>query len=153
MRAARGTMPARSRGQRGAAAVEFALVMIPLIALLLGSIQFGFYFFTAQSASSAARETARRLVVGDCDDATSNTALAKTYAENQANVMNLQLQYGSQGVGEDEVAGNGELPAVGQVLRVKVVADSDILQFFPLPETVTRVVNARVEDDVASGAC
>jgi len=32
------------RGERGAAAVEFALVSIPAIVLVLGAIQFGWYF-------------------------------------------------------------------------------------------------------------
>jgi len=37
-----------------------------LAALVFGILSYGWYFFTAQSVSSAARETARRLVVGDC---------------------------------------------------------------------------------------
>ena len=54
------------RLERGASAVEFALISLPLMTLMLGMLQYGWYFFSAQSASSAARESARRLVVGDC---------------------------------------------------------------------------------------
>ena len=140
----------RTRHQRGAAAVEFALVMLPLIALLLGTLQFGFYFFTTQSASSAARETARRLVVGDCR----GSGEAQSYAASQANVLNLTLTYGTPGAGQYDVT-TGSVPDVGQTLRVKVQADGDIVHFIPLPGggQVTRVVNARVEDDTASASC
>ena len=55
--------------ERGAVAVEFALDPPPLLTLVLGSMQYGWYFYTAQSTSSAARETARRLSVGDCQSA------------------------------------------------------------------------------------
>jgi len=73
---------ARRRDNRGAAAVEFALVLLPLITILLGTIQYGYYFFAAQSTSSAAREVTRRLIVGDCQDAGQRDA----FANGQANV-------------------------------------------------------------------
>jgi Flp pilus assembly protein TadG len=140
----------RKRDRRGAAAVEFALVMLPLITLLLGTIQFGFYFFTSQSASSAARETARRLVVGDCRA----SGEAQNFAAGQANVSNLTLTYGTPGAGRYDV-NEGAVPAIGQTLRVRVQADGDIMHFIPMPDggRVTRVVNARVEDDTVSASC
>ena len=146
----------RRRDRRGAAAVEFALVMLPLLTLLLGTIQYGWYFFTSQSASSAARETARRLVVGDCDDTTASTTTAQTYARNQANVINLTLTYGTPDTSNTtDVTGAGVVPAVGSVLRVKVTAAGNIINFLPMPNggQVTRVVNARVENDTPTGAC
>jgi Flp pilus assembly protein TadG len=138
----------RRRSDEGAAAVEFALVMVPLIALLLGVIQFGFFFFTTQSASSAAREAARRLTVGECQVGNA----AETFARNQANVVGLTLQFGSPN-GESDVSTPGTLPAVGAPLRVKVQASADIIHLFPLPSggTVTRVVDARMEDSEADG--
>ena len=54
----------KRRNQRGAAAVEFALVLPIFIFLVFGIIQYGFYFWTAETANSAAREAARRVVVG-----------------------------------------------------------------------------------------
>ena len=143
----------RPRRERGAAAVEFALVMIPLITLLLGSIQFGFYFFSAQSASSAGRETARRLVVGDCLE---TPLTAQTFAQNQANVLNLTLTYGPpDSSGPTAISAPGTMPAIGQPVRVVVSADADIIHFFPLPNSgkVTRVVNARVEDTEMGAPC
>src|SRR4051812_4849868 len=81
----------RERDRRGAAAVEFALVMLPLLTLTLGIIQYGWWFYTAQSASSGGREAARRLSVGDCQTGTQ----ARDFAAKQANVMNLGLTFGT----------------------------------------------------------
>ncbi|MFE6964545.1 TadE/TadG family type IV pilus assembly protein [Agromyces sp. NPDC057679] len=49
--------------ERGAAAVEFALVLLPLCFLLLGIIDFGWVFNQQVSLSNAARESARHYVV------------------------------------------------------------------------------------------
>ena len=57
--------PDRRRGDRGAIAVEFALIMPIFILLVLGVIQYGMYFWAAQGASTAVREAARRAAVGD----------------------------------------------------------------------------------------
>lgn len=54
----------RTRGEDGAAAVEFALVSTLLVTLLLGIIAFGFALFRQQSALHAAREGARLAAVG-----------------------------------------------------------------------------------------
>jgi Flp pilus assembly pilin Flp len=52
------------RDQEGAAAVEFALLLPLLVLLLFGMIEFGFAFNTRIQATNAAREGARRAVVG-----------------------------------------------------------------------------------------
>jgi Flp pilus assembly protein TadG len=44
---------------RGAAAVEFALVVPVLLLIVLGSIDWGYYFFVQQVVTNAAREAAR----------------------------------------------------------------------------------------------
>ena len=49
--------------ERGAAALEFALLCIPLFLLLLGSIEFGFALYAKQVVASAAREGARAGIV------------------------------------------------------------------------------------------
>jgi Flp pilus assembly pilin Flp len=53
-----------SRGEDGAAAVEFALLLPLLVVLLFGFIQFGTAFNTKIQATNAAREGARMAVVG-----------------------------------------------------------------------------------------
>jgi Flp pilus assembly pilin Flp len=52
------------KGQDGAAAVEFALLLPLLVVLLFGVIQFGTAFNTRIQATNAAREGARMAVVG-----------------------------------------------------------------------------------------
>ncbi len=49
--------------ERGAAAVEFALLCIPLFLILLGTIEFGFALYAKQAVVSAAREGARAGIV------------------------------------------------------------------------------------------
>src|SRR5215467_7444086 len=55
---------------RGAAAVEFALVSVLLFTLLFGIIQYGFLFFQYQAAAATAHEGARLAALGinDCSD-------------------------------------------------------------------------------------
>jgi Flp pilus assembly pilin Flp len=52
------------RDEEGAAAVEFALLLPLLVLLLFGMIEFGLAFNSRIQATNAAREAARRAVVG-----------------------------------------------------------------------------------------
>ena len=55
------------RSESGAAALEFGLIVgTILIPLLLGVIQYGWYFYVAQTTGGAATHVTRRLAVGDC---------------------------------------------------------------------------------------
>src|SRR5215204_889408 len=56
---------ARGRRDEGAAAVEFALVVLPLLLLVFGIISFGLYFAGSLGLSNATREAARYGVVQD----------------------------------------------------------------------------------------
>jgi len=70
----------RRRNERGAAAVEFALILIPLLMILLGTIEFGFIFNQQLTVTNAAREGARVLAItrdeGDAVDAAAAAASA-----------------------------------------------------------------------------
>jgi len=60
MRIASVCRPARARGRaRGQSLVEFALVLVPLLLLILGVIQFGLIFNSYVTMTNAAREGAR----------------------------------------------------------------------------------------------
>ena len=52
------------RGEEGAAAVEFALVVSLLFVLLFGIMEFGLAFFELQNLRSASREGARAASIG-----------------------------------------------------------------------------------------
>lgn len=54
----------RRRTDRGAAAVEFALVLVPLLVIVFGIIQYGFYFWAMQGGADIARDAARRAATG-----------------------------------------------------------------------------------------
>ena len=56
------------RDQGGASAVEFALIAPLLFGLLLGIIQYGSLFFIQARMTDTARDTARRLAVGEFAD-------------------------------------------------------------------------------------
>ena len=51
------------RGDRGAAAVEFALVLVPLMLIVFGIISYGFMLSFRQTLSQAATEGARAAAV------------------------------------------------------------------------------------------
>lgn len=60
--------PRRSdrREDRGAAAVEFALVLPFLLLIVFALIQYGLYFYAAQTGSNTVNAAARQLSVGNC---------------------------------------------------------------------------------------
>lgn len=55
----------RWRSERGAAAVEFALVLPMLLAILLGIIEFGRAYNAQVSLTHSAREAARSFAIGE----------------------------------------------------------------------------------------
>ena len=62
---------------RGAAAVEFALVVPILVMLLFGIIDYGLYFANALGVRSGASDAARQIIVGNFAPSC-NTAFAAT---------------------------------------------------------------------------
>ena len=66
----------RLRGEQGAAAVEFALVMTLLIMLVFGIVEFGRAYNTKIELSGAAREGARRMAVSGDASCTGSGAKA-----------------------------------------------------------------------------
>ena len=63
------------RGEAGVAAIEFAFVMPILVLMLTGIIQFGILMFTQNQMTNVARETTRRIAVGEL-----TAAAAQQYA-------------------------------------------------------------------------
>jgi len=73
----------RLRGERGAAVVEFALVVPVLILLVLGIVEYGKAVNAQATLSSAAREAARTMAL------TNNVAQARTAAQNADGSLDL----------------------------------------------------------------
>jgi Flp pilus assembly protein TadG len=131
----------RRRDQEGASAVEFAILIFPFSLLLFGLIEFGFYFWTAETTGSAARETARRVVVGDCW----NQAAATTYARGQAPQLIGNVTW---------TPAPSTALTVGDPITVTLTSNTGIINFIPfLPDTVTREYEARMEFTEDSGDC
>ena len=68
----------RFKSDRGAAAIEFALVFPLFVMIMFAIVQFGFVFFVWNDMTNAAREAARRLSV----DETISEAQAASVAQN-----------------------------------------------------------------------
>lgn len=132
----------RKKDDDGATAVEFALIMIPFIILTFGMVQYGWYFYVAQTAGGAASTVARRLQVGDCWTGSQAYDLAK----NQSNFVT--------GVTKTPDSLVGATVGTTQI-TVTVEADGRILGLIPMPNdgAISRTVKAQLEDTTAGAAC
>ena len=66
------------RAERGLALVEFALTVPLFLVLLLGMLDYGYYFYVAVGATNAAREGARQctlVALGDCGNCNPSDAV------------------------------------------------------------------------------
>jgi Flp pilus assembly protein TadG len=147
----------RARGQRGAAAVEFALVLLPLLYLVFGLIQYGWYFYAMQAGSSAVGNAARQVAVGNCQNVGQvQTMLKKSLGgattATSASQIPTTLTY-TKADGSAATAPG----AVGGSITVKATFPTFDLHFplVPVPNNgnVSRTAVARVEDITAQGAC
>lgn len=136
-----------SKNQRkredGSAVVEFALVFPIFVLIVMGIIQFGWYFFTAEATNSAAREVARRVVVGDC------------WA---GGVDDMARSLSPQMTGSVSVTPDPSSLDVGDEVTITISSDSELVNFVPgIPATVSRQYVARMEVDdpsaTAADAC
>jgi Flp pilus assembly protein TadG len=78
-------MPGRLRGERGASAVEFALIVPLLVLLVLGIAEFGHAFQVQGTLSAAAREGARAMALQN------DPAAARPAARNAASALSPSL--------------------------------------------------------------
>lgn len=99
--------------ERGAAAVEFAMVLPLFLLLVLGTIDYGYYFFVSEIVTNAAREGARAGSVLDPNASASVVATeAKARAEEYLKNGGLTVQGVTSNAG---TAVNPEAPAVPSV--------------------------------------
>jgi Flp pilus assembly protein TadG len=136
----------RRRTQSGAAAVEFGLIAgTVLLPLLLGVVQYGWYFYVSQSTGGAATHVARRLAVGDCWASGEALTFVKNEVASDKNLTTLTMTPTTNAAAEVGVT----------QLTVTVTSDGDLIGFVPMPDggTITRSVSTVIEDTNSSGSC
>jgi Flp pilus assembly protein TadG len=147
------------RDEGGASAVEFGLVMIPLLWLVFGLVQYGWYFYAMQSGSSAVGDAARRIAVGNCTTTSQvqtviyNHLGAATTASSASGVT-VTVTY-AKADGSANIAAPGEIGGAVTVTATFPTLDMHC-PLIPVPNggNVTRTNVARVEDiDSSQGTC
>jgi Flp pilus assembly protein TadG len=148
----------RRRDEGGAAAVEFALVLLPMLYLVFGLIQYGWYFYAMQSGSSAVGNAARRVAVGNCQTVSDVQTLLKNQlgsatTASSASSISTTVTYtntdGSADTSPGHVGGSVTVTATFPTLNMH-------FPFIPVPNNgdVTRTNVARIEDlDASQGSC
>ena len=137
----------RRQGQDGAAAVEFALILIPFLVLTFGLVQYGLYFWAAQSGAHTANVAVRQLSVGNCQD----PADLQTFVEGElgsaaAGTVTVAASYTDP---DGSTAASGSV-LIGGTVQLDIEFPSVDMNFPLLPfmsdPVVRRTVDARVED-------
>jgi Flp pilus assembly protein TadG len=124
------------RSERGAVAVEFALVFPIVFAVMFGVIQYGIYFWGRSTAAASARESARQLAVGTLWTCSRDEAVEKT----DHAAKNVAVTYRFLNAGNNAV--------VGDLVEVTVTARTLAPDLLPIPDSgqITEVATARVEN-------
>jgi hypothetical protein len=133
--------------------------MIPMLYLVFGLIQYGWYFYAMQSGSSAVGDAARRIAVGNCQ----TTAEVKTVIFNHLGPATTASSSGGITTTIIYTKADGSGPAVspGEIGgAVTITATFPTMNmhfpFIPVPNggDVTRTNVARIEDIAsAEGTC
>jgi hypothetical protein len=124
------------RSERGATAVEFALVFPIVFAVMFGIIQYGVYFWGRSTAAASARESARQLAVGTLWTCSRDQAVAKTNRAGSGAVVTMKYDNPTN------------TAAIGTLVEVTVTAKTIAPSVLPLPGhgQITEVATARVEN-------
>ena len=120
----------RSRGERGAAAVEFAFVVIPLMLIICGIVNFGVIFAQQLSLDNATRAAARAGVVdGGVDiDTRAQTEFDAAVARGNAGTLDVSFP--------GAVGGTCDGSAFGEVLTVRAEVSTDVLIPWVFPDAI-----------------
>lgn len=137
----------RKNEERGAAAVEFALVSLILITLVGVVFQFAIYLWAFQAASNGAREGARAWAVNPCAVA-ANQAKVVTAVTPAARAASVSSTAALTLKGAGNIGGSWE---PGDTVTVTVKMKPKALGFNLVPglnynNFITKTATARVED-------
>src|SRR5690606_29755177 len=109
--------PTARDADRGAAAVEFALVVPVLLLIAFGLIQYGLYFWAMQAGSDFARSAARLAAVGDpasCTDFRSRVSAEISHFGGARGVPSVTRTY------RDGPGNTADVVEVGDVVTVTI---------------------------------
>ena len=122
------TRPA-ANGERGAAAVELALVLFPLLLILLGIVEFGRVYSTQLRLQHAAREVAREAALRYDDSGVTNLG----------DLLNDTLDDLVGDLGVLEQADITECSTAAPVDRAEVYLEDRVVLVLPVPDTIRSV--------------
>ena len=124
------------RSERGAVAVETAMLFLIVFTVMFGVIQYGIYFWGRSTAAASARESARQMAVGTQWACSQTEAIDK--AKQAASSVGVTMRY----VNATNTA------KVGDLVEVTVTGDTLAPTLLPLPTKgkITEVATARVEN-------
>jgi Flp pilus assembly protein TadG len=136
MRMSFGNPRGPERTERGAAAIELALVLPVVIAVMFGIIQYGVYFWGRSTAAASARESARQLAVGTRWDCSQAQAVSKANLAGKDVVVSRRYLNASNA------------PVVGDMVEVTITEKTLSPILLPIPDSgrITEVATARVEN-------
>ena len=142
--------------ERGASAVEFGLVLLPLLYLVLGIIQYGVYFWSMNSGSNAVGDAVRRMSVGDCQSSTElkhflATRLGDATTSSESSIDTTIVYLNADG-------STASAAVIGGTVRLTATYNAPNFRFpfIPVPSggSVSRTFDARIEDlDATTGGC
>jgi len=144
----------RKREDRGASAVEFALILIPLLVVIFGLVQYGLYFYSAQTGSHTVNAAIRQLSVGNCQ----NSTQLQNYIQNQLGAATTDTPTVTQvwkKVDGTTATGPTDTNVIGGTVTLTVTFHSMNMHFPFVPflsdPRIDRQVTARVEDTTDQG--
>lgn len=130
----------RRHGERGAAAVEFALVVPVLVALLLGILDYGIIFTDSISVRNGVREAARKGVVSNFSTCAGSSSFDKLRCQTKKDI--------------DSLSGTTPLVKVyapagwvkGKPLVVcSIILDPGVINLVPTPDDIKSRVELSIE--------
>ena len=142
----------RGRRERGAAAVEFALVVPVLLMVMLGILDYGMWFSDSLNVRQGAREGARRAVVDDTSVAagcTGQTGMALFACNTRAQVGPMGgTTYARVAVYNPDGTASTDWKKGQQLLVCAVVKERALTGLTPLPSDgmLRSSVRMRIED-------
>ena len=138
------------KSQKGAAVVEFAVILPLLLLIVFGIVEFGFIFYNQAILTNASREGARKAIVfrtdGDDNRIYSGTEIEDAvnqylYTDFPANTNLRLVTFGADNLVIDPSAADGNVSiSQGEYILVTVQYDYNFLllpSFAGLPESIT----------------